>query len=686
MAAPRPTTPAARRRHHWSFRHTVQTGQNTADLTVTAIALNGATVVDGSNNPADLSGAVSNPGGILQVDTTPPTIGTVTTTPSNDAVGTGAVVTFNIPTSEAVTVSSGTPTLTLNDGGIATYDAANSTATNLVFDYVVQAGDATPDLTITGSNLNGATIADFAGNALDLSGVASNPPGTLQVNTTRPTVVSVMTQGTGIFDAGDIVTIDVIPNEDVTVAGGTPTLTLNDGGTAVYDAADSTPAHLVFKYTVQPGEYSTALAVTAANLNGATIKDAKGNDLIFSAATGDLPGSLEVLTVPVVNSVVTFPANADLRAGETVELQITSNAPVFIYGGTPTLQLNDGGTAVYDAASSTPTQGIYRYTVAAGENTPDLSIVGASANGAVILDGQGRYVAPTGLITNPDGILQIDTIAPTSLSLVMTGSLEPGSLYTMTFTYSEPVVRNGPLPDFVFANGAVVFLDVQRSTPTTAVFSYTVQPGDTPQSLAIVGFDQNGNVTTDLAGNLLDDASVGQSFAAAQGNFSDTIEGQITPTTIDVYRFFDTKNGTHFYTADTAERSTILSTRPDLVPEGPNGVGLTAVNPSGNDPNAAPVFRFFDATKGTQFLTASASERDNVIATRPDLVYEPASTFFEHTTPQPGDTAVYRYFDATTGTHFYTDSAIERATVMQTRPDLIAEGIGFYEPLRHPAT
>ena len=35
-----------------------------------------------------------------------------------------------------------------------------------------------------------------------------------------------------------------------------------------------------------------------------------------------------------------------------------------------------------------------------------------------------------------------------------------------------------------------------------------------------------------------------------------------------VYRFFDTRNGTHFYTSSDSERLSILATRPDLAGEG----------------------------------------------------------------------------------------------------------------------
>ena len=60
--------------------------------------------------------------------------------------------------------------------------------------------------------------------------------------------------------------------EAVTVAGGTPTLTLNDGGTATYSGGSGTSA-LTFSYTVGAGQNTAALAATAVNLNSASISD-----------------------------------------------------------------------------------------------------------------------------------------------------------------------------------------------------------------------------------------------------------------------------------------------------------------------------------------------------------------------------------------------------------------------------
>src|SRR5438067_13322886 len=96
------------------------------------------------------------------------------------------------------------PTLTLNDGGTATY-TRGPRSTALAFSYTVAAGQNTSDLTVSGLNPGTATIADAAGNAAVLSGAATNPSGTLQIDTTAPTVSSVVASGAGITSgAGDL--------------------------------------------------------------------------------------------------------------------------------------------------------------------------------------------------------------------------------------------------------------------------------------------------------------------------------------------------------------------------------------------------------------------------------------------------------------------------------------------------
>ena len=184
----------------------------------------------------------------------------------------------------------------------------------------------------------------------------------------------------------------------------------------------------------------------------------------------------------------------------------------------------------------------------------------------------------------------------------------------------------------------------------------------------------------DEAGNpiaISGDLRIGVGFAgSAPGSISFNDGGAITPATLGVYRFFDTTDGTHFFTASDTERQQLSASRPDLMLE---GTGLNAVDLSSFDPNADPVYRFFSKQDGTHFFTASATERDGIEATRSDLAYE-GTGFYEHLKAQQGDTPVYRFFDTVHGTHLYTENAGERASIISTRGDLTDEGVAFYAP------
>ncbi|HKH66432.1 MAG TPA: calcium-binding protein, partial [Reyranella sp.] len=198
-----------------TFSHVVQAGQNAADLAVTSLALNGATIKDAAGNAANLAGAAGlNPAGTLKIDTTAPSVASIGTsgtsiTAGSGTVGTGAIVTFTVAMSEAVAIT-GSPSLALNDGGTATY-TSGSGSTSLTFSHVVQAGQNAADLTVTGMALNGGTIGDGAGNAANLAGAANyNPAGTLKVDTTvttPPPAPILPTAITGIATANSAVTL-----------------------------------------------------------------------------------------------------------------------------------------------------------------------------------------------------------------------------------------------------------------------------------------------------------------------------------------------------------------------------------------------------------------------------------------------------------------------------------------------
>ena len=115
-----------------------------------------------------------------------PTVLSVTASPSSGNLGTGRLVAITLTMNEAVTVSGGVPTLSLNDQGSAIYDPSASTSVTLVFDYIVAMGQNTSALAITAVHLNGAIVADQSGSPANFAGatttfdalaVAGYPPG-----------------------------------------------------------------------------------------------------------------------------------------------------------------------------------------------------------------------------------------------------------------------------------------------------------------------------------------------------------------------------------------------------------------------------------------------------------------------------------------------------------------------------
>src|SRR5260221_8172838 len=169
---------------------------------------------------------------------------------------------------------------------------------------------------------------------------------------------------------GKTIALTLVMSGRGTVAG-TWTLALNDGGTATYIGGSGTNA-LIFSYTVAASNSSVlSLAITQVNLpNGATVKDAAGNAAILSSAMGTVLLGLQIdTTPPVVTRVVASPSSGDAGIGKTISLTLTMSKAVMV-AGTPTLTLNDGGTATYAGGSSTQVL-TFRYTGGArGDSGP----------------------------------------------------------------------------------------------------------------------------------------------------------------------------------------------------------------------------------------------------------------------------------------------------------------------------
>ena len=407
-------------------------GRTSPSLAATAVNLNSATVTDGAGNAANLSLTGLTQSG-PQIDTTTPTISSIVESPSSGDLDAGKVVTLTLDMSESVTVNTagGSPTLTLNDGGTATYISGSGTNA-LTFSYTVLAGQNTPDLTVTAVNLNGATFTDGAGNAanLSLSGLTQGSP---QIDTTTPTVSSLVeSPASGDLDAGKTVTLTLNLSEAVTVAGGTPTLTLNDGGTATYTGGSGTNA-LTFSYTVAAGQNTASLAATAVNLNSATITDGAGNAANLSLTGLTQTGPQIDTTAPAAPVITgdTINTNNSVTLTGTAE----ANSTVTVYDGTTSL----GTTKASAGGAWTYTTG----TLAAGTQTLTATATDAAGN----TSSASNAVDP--IIVQPDDWNKAVSAnwsttadwsagAPTSVDLV---ALDATGTYTVTSSANETIAE-----------------------------------------------------------------------------------------------------------------------------------------------------------------------------------------------------------------------------------------------------
>ncbi|QOZ37283.1 hypothetical protein XH92_41830 [Bradyrhizobium sp. CCBAU 53421] len=126
----------------------------------------------------DAAGNVSASSSLtFTLDTTAPYFTGIAATPSGGVAATGSLVQLTVGFNEAVHVISGTPLLTLNDGGSAIYDAAATALlgdpSKLVFDHIVSSTNRAASFSVTGFAANGSSVVDLAGNAASLSAVSA---------------------------------------------------------------------------------------------------------------------------------------------------------------------------------------------------------------------------------------------------------------------------------------------------------------------------------------------------------------------------------------------------------------------------------------------------------------------------------------------------------------------------------
>lgn len=141
----------------------------------------------------------------------------------------------------------------------------------------------------------------------------------------------------------------------------------------------------------------------------------------------------------------------------------------------------------------------------------------------------------------------------------------------------------------------------------------------------------------------------------------------------NVFRFYNTNTGTHFFTISATERDYVRNNLPFFAYEGGAFSTYTAA-----DPALSPVYRFYNRISGTHFYTISETEKDHVVATWPTIFNFEGIAWYASRVLDTGMVPIYRLFNRRTGTHFYTASATERDHITASMDWFTFEGIAYY--------
>ena len=357
-----------------------------------------------------------------------------------------------------------------------------------------------------------------------------------------------------------------------------------------------------------------------------------------------------------------------------------------------------------------PRDGI-AYTIALGPNSSDGHIrfkTWAEIGAATVTAGMSNDTGYSNSIGDY-GILGLNSLANI---ISLTGSTDAVKAYNWLLSSGAPFTSAADRAQYVqfnitpvppagwalAADGTIVAMAIQASPPETITTVDTTAPLNLPAANVPHSSPFEASTTNDLTAPLdLPATNVWHNsppteFPAPMTSvprvalqFVDTGDATLgvvktfvgePDISAQMFRFFETNTGVAFLTSSIRETKSLLAIRPDLKYEG-HGIGT--VQEDAADPNVTSVYRFFNSNDGSHFFTQTATERDQLLVTRPDMILE-TSSFCEHVNAVDGDTAVYRFWNSNNGSHFFTQDAGEYSSIVANRPDMVAEGIAFYAP------
>ena len=359
-----------------------------------------------------------------------------------------------------------------------------------------------------------------------------------------------------------------------------------------------------------------------------------GHDHTFYYAEDGVSSSLGSILITITDE---DPINSAPVALDDVTSVSKNEATTIIIGSNDS---DPNGDELTTSSLTNPTKGTAVYTNNIGSSD---SVLYTPFSGAAGTDSFTYQVAdPSGLTSTATVSITFENSAPIANDDTAVVSL--GDTIQINVGLNDSDADDDQLTTSLFTNPSQGTASVTDNTNFYDFISYTPNSDASGiESFTYQISDGNGGTNTASVDIVILDQT-----------------GEVTVTGPEVYRFFNTQSGTHFYSKDEFEANSILANLPHYRLDGPAFKAADATNGT-----TADVFRFFNTQSGTHLFTQDTNERDTIIATMDHFNFE-GIAYQGHPNPVDGSVPLYRFFNTQTGGHFYTVNEAEKDNLIAT--------------------
>lgn len=402
---------------------------------------------------------------------------------------------------------------------------------------------------------------------------------------------------------------------DVWYHRNTLTYNLNPGGYFIQLSIHELGHALGLKHSFSAGDFSSVTLPSSTESDNWTVMSYTNADYVYTIT----PQPYDIQAIQYL-----YGANTTTTAGADTYTLSLADQTIWDYGGTDTLSGSSSLTYTIDLRAGQASYG------RSGSSTARY------------------YIMSDTTIENASGSTGNDTITGNDADNTLTGG------------GGSDVLDGGAGTDTAVFDGAYANYTVTQSGSTITVRDLrTSSATDTLSNIEWLSFSD-------------------QRIAGSAATTSTTTTTSTVTTGSSVYRFYNRTNGAHFFTASSVERDSLIATNSNLNYE---GAVFSAISSSAT--NATSVYRFYNSQNNTHFYTVSATERDSIIANLSTIYSYEGVAYQAYTSSTgasiTGATALYRFYNTSLGSHFFTASLAERDSVINNLSATYSyEGIAYY--------